>query len=34
MSTEARELRRIISASVRDMVDAYRLQAQAGLVSD
>jgi hypothetical protein len=29
-----RELHRIISASVRDMLDAYRLQAQAGPVSD
>jgi hypothetical protein len=34
MSTETRELHRIIRASVRDMVDAYRLQAQAGPVSD
>jgi hypothetical protein len=34
MSDEARELHRIISASVRDMLDAYRLQAQAGPVSD
>jgi hypothetical protein len=25
---------RIISASVRDMLDAYRLQAQAGPVTD
>jgi hypothetical protein len=29
MSTEAEELHRIISASVRDMLDAYRIQAQA-----
>ena len=34
MSTEASELHRIISASVRDMLDAYRIQAQAGPVSD
>ena len=34
MSTEARELHRIISASVRDMLDAYRIQAQAGPVTD
>jgi len=34
VSIEARELHRIISASVRDMLDAYRLQAQAGPVSD
>ena len=31
---ETRELHRIISASVRDMLDAYRLQAQAGPVTD
>jgi hypothetical protein len=30
MSDEARELHRIISASVRDMLDAYRIQAEAG----
>jgi hypothetical protein len=30
MSTEASELHRIISASVRDMLDAYRIQVQAG----
>ena len=29
MSTEAEELHRIISASVRDMLDAYRIQAAA-----
>ena len=29
MTTEAEELHRIISASVRDMLDAYRIQAQA-----
>ena len=34
MSDEARELHRIIRASVRDMLDAYRIQAQAGPVSD
>jgi hypothetical protein len=34
MSTEAGELHRIISASVRDMRDAYRIQAPAGPVSD
>jgi hypothetical protein len=34
MSDEARELHRIIGASVRDMLDAYRLQAQAGPVTD
>jgi hypothetical protein len=34
MSTEAEQLHRIISASVRDMLDAYRIQAQAGPVTD
>ena len=34
MSDEARELHRIISATVRDMLSAYRIQAQAGPVSD
>ncbi len=34
MSDEARELHRIISASVRAMLDAYRIQAQAGPVTD
>ncbi len=34
MSDETRELHRIISASVRDMLDAYRIQAQAGPVTD
>jgi hypothetical protein len=34
MTEEARELHRIISASVRDMLSAYRIQAQAGPVSD
>jgi hypothetical protein len=33
VSTEA-ELHRIISASVRDMLDAFRIQAQAGPVTD
>ena len=33
MSTEAEELHRIISASVRDMLDAYRIQASAGPVT-
>jgi hypothetical protein len=34
MTDEARELHRMIRASVRDMPDASRLQAQAGPVSD
>ena len=34
MSTEAEELHRIISASVGDMLDAFRIQASAGLVTD
>ncbi len=34
MNSEASELHRIISASVRDMLDTYRIQAQAGLVTD
>ena len=34
MSEEAKELHRIISASVRDMLDAYRIQASAGPVTD
>jgi hypothetical protein len=34
MSTEAEELHRIISASVRDMLDAYRIQSSAGPVTD
>ena len=34
MSDETRELHRIISSSVRDMLDAYRIQAQAGPVSE
>jgi len=31
---EARGLHRIISASVRDILDAYRIHAQAAPVSD
>jgi hypothetical protein len=34
MSDEARDLHRIISANVRDMLDAYRIQVLAGPVSD
>jgi hypothetical protein len=34
MTAEAEELHRIISASVRDMLSAYRIQAQAGPVTD
>ena len=34
MSTEAEEIQRIVSASVRDMLDAYRIQAAAGPVTD
>ena len=34
MSKEAEELHRIISTSVRDMLDAFRTQAQAGPVTD
>jgi hypothetical protein len=34
MTTEAEELHRIISSSVRDMLDACRIQAQAGPVTD
>jgi len=34
VSTEAEELRRIISTSVRDMLDAYRIQASPGPVTD
>ena len=33
MSTEASERHRIISTSVRDMLDAYRIQASAGPVT-
>jgi hypothetical protein len=34
VSTEAEELHRIISTSVRDMLDAFRIQAAAGPVTD
>ena len=34
MSTEAEEIQRIVSGSVRDMLDAYRIQASAGPVTD
>jgi hypothetical protein len=34
MTEEAKELHRIISATVRDMLSAYRIQALAGPVSD
>jgi hypothetical protein len=34
MTEEAKELHRIISASVRDMLSAYRIQAQVGRVSE
>ena len=34
MTEETKELHRIISASMRDMLDAYRLQAQPGPVTD
>ena len=34
MTAEAEELHRIISASVRDMLDAYRIQEEAGPVTD
>jgi len=34
MTEEARELHRIISASVRDMLSAYHIQAQVGRVSE
>jgi hypothetical protein len=33
-STEAEALHRSISGSVRDMLDAYRIQAQGGPVTD
>lgn len=33
-STEATDLHRIISASVGDMISAYRIQAQVGRVSE
>jgi hypothetical protein len=31
--TRAEEIQRIVSASVRDMLDAYRIQASAGSVT-
>jgi hypothetical protein len=34
MSNEADEIQRIIRASVRGLFDAYRIQAQAGPVTD
>jgi hypothetical protein len=34
MSTEAEALHRIIGASVRDKLDAHRIQPQAGPVTD
>jgi hypothetical protein len=34
MSTEAQDLHRVISTSVIDMLDAYRIQASAGPVTD
>jgi hypothetical protein len=34
VSAEAEEIQRIISASVRDMLDAYRIQASAEPVTD
>lgn len=34
MTDEARELHRIIGASVQDMFDVYRIQASAGPVAD
>ena len=34
MSAEAAELHRVISTSVRDMLDAFRIQAAAGPVTD
>jgi hypothetical protein len=34
MTTEAEEIQRIVSASVHDMLDAYRLQSQAAPVTD
>ncbi len=34
MSTEAEEIQPRVSASVRDMLDAFRIQAQAGPVTD
>jgi hypothetical protein len=34
VSTETEELHRIIDTSVRDMLDAYRIQASVGPVTD
>ena len=34
MTTEAEEIQRITSASVRDMLDAFHIQASAGPVTD
>ena len=34
MSTEAQEIQRIVGARVRDIFDAYRIQAPAGPVTD
>jgi hypothetical protein len=34
VTTEAEEIQRKVSASVRDMLDAYRIQASAGPVTD
>jgi hypothetical protein len=34
MSTEVEELHRLISGAVRDMLDAFRIQASAGPVGD
>jgi hypothetical protein len=34
MSTEAEEIERIIRTSVRDLLDAYRLQVAGGPVTD
>ena len=34
MTEDARELRRIIGATVRDMVAVYRLQAQVGPMTE
>jgi hypothetical protein len=34
VTTEAEEIQRILSASVRDMLDAYRIQAAAEPVTD
>jgi hypothetical protein len=34
VTTEAEEIQRKVSASVRDMLDAYRIQAAAGSVTD